>query len=161
MAGRGAAGRLPTIDGSLHVASWSVMAVGVVASLVSPTTADQTPVLPLVCMTTFFVLLLVRLSLAAARDRFRRIALLTLTAGVGLWAGGSSVLNAGGNASVTHVPGARRVALPRLRTSRWRRSCCLDAGTASTAPLATWLDAAVVCGGTACLAGACCSRRLP
>ena len=128
------------------------MAVGVVASLVSPTTADQTPVLPLVCMTTFFVLLLVRLSLAAARDRFRRIALLTLTAGVGLWAGGSSVLNAGGNASVTHFPApgewlflASYVAMAAF--------LYLDARHRVDRALMNWLDAAVVCGGTACLAG--------
>ena len=58
---RGAAGRLPTADSSLRLASWSVMAVGVGATLAGGSAAaDQTQLLPLLCLATFFVLLLVR-----------------------------------------------------------------------------------------------------
>jgi len=151
------------MDGSLKVASWSVMAVGVAATLLTPGaaavastgtpgSADQTPLLPLVCLTSFFVLLLVRLSVAAARDRFRRIALLALIVGIGLWAGGSAVLNAGGNAAATQFPApgewlflASYVAMAAF--------LYLDARRRVDRALTNWLDAAVVCGGTACLAG--------
>ncbi len=129
------------------------MAVGVVATLVSgPPPADQAQLLPLLCLATFFVLLLVRLALAAARSPQRRIPLLTLAVGIGLWAVGSAVLNAGGNAAATQFPApgewlflASYVAMAAF--------LYLDARRRVDRPLTNWLDAAVVCGGTACLAG--------
>jgi diguanylate cyclase (GGDEF)-like protein len=103
-------------------------------------------------MTVFFVLLLVRLSLAAARDRFRRKSLITLIVGIGLWAGGSAVLNGGGDAAATKFPApgewfflASYVAMAAF--------LYLDARRRVDRALTNWLDAAVVCGGTACLAG--------
>ncbi len=130
------------------------MAVGVVATLVLAGSGpdDEPQVLPLACMTAFFVLLLARLGLAASRERLRRIPLLTLMAGIGLWASGSAVLNAGGNASVTEFPApgewlflASYVAMAAF--------LYLDARRRVDRALTNWLDAAVVCGGTACLAG--------
>ena len=129
------------------------MAVGVVATLaLGPGPAGRTELLPLLCLATFFALLLARLVLAAAGSPLRRLPLLTLTVGIGLWAAGSAALNAGGNASATQFPApgewlflASYVAMAAF--------LYLDARRRVDGALTNWLDAAVVCGGTACLAG--------
>jgi diguanylate cyclase (GGDEF)-like protein len=152
---RRASGRLLLTARILGILTWVLLPVGV-GSVLLMTRKDHGVVkdtTPVVMMAVWFGLLLGRLVLTALGDRRRRRALVVLTASVALWAAASAALNAGGAAATTFpAPGEWLFLTSYVGMAAF---LLLDAGRHRVAPqLATWLDAAVVCGGTASLAGA-------
>ncbi len=107
----------------------------------------------------FFTLAIIRLIIAAISWRGRRSGLIALAVGVGLWAAGSTVLNAAVPASATEFPApgewlflASYVAIAAY--------LIFDVGNRSGRAATAWLDATIVVGGAgAALASACCSPR--
>jgi diguanylate cyclase (GGDEF)-like protein len=103
-----------------------------------------------ISLVAFFVVLLVRLGVAVVTSR--RLPLMLLTVGVVLFAAGSTALNGSGQPDLTKFPApgewlflASYVAIAGyLLTDTDRRV---------TAGIGMWLETAVICGGTACLAG--------
>ena len=138
----------------LGILTWVLLPLGVGTVLVmtrpSHGVVDSTT--PVVLMGAWFAVLLARLVLTAVADRRRRRSLLVLAASVGVWGAASAALNAGGAAVTTFpAPGEWLFLTAYVGFAAF---LLLDAGRHRVAPqLATWLDAAVVCGGTACLAG--------
>ncbi|MEA2461880.1 MAG: diguanylate cyclase, partial [Actinomycetota bacterium] len=79
----------------LGIAVWVVISVGFVLNLVGaggPTDAVRTA--HVLTLAVFFVLILLRIAIAAAARLRRRSALWVLFAAITLWAAGSAVLNA-------------------------------------------------------------------
>ena len=160
---RRALGHLLTPAGALRAGAWGAMVLGVCASLAAsgpwapsgtgtaaPGSLGQT--LPLVALAVFFVVQLTRVLRAAARTARRRKALLALAVGIGLWAAGSAVLNAGNKAAATQFP-APGEWLFLASYVGMAAFLFLDARRRVDPAVGNWLDAAVICGGTACLAG--------
>src|SRR5512142_3366571 len=101
---RRAAPRRPAADlvGQLI---WLVVAVGLVVNLAAGRGSDGTVQLAhVITLGTFFVLILLRIALAAIRWPQRRGALLVLFAALSLWAAGSAALNASAQPDLTHFP---------------------------------------------------------
>jgi diguanylate cyclase (GGDEF)-like protein len=103
-------------------------------------------------MAAFFLVLLGRLACAAALAPARRRPLLLLLFGVLLFAAGSAVLNGSGQPDLTQFPAPGEwlflgayVAIAGYLV--------LDASKRVSTAGAAWLETAVICGGTACLAG--------
>jgi diguanylate cyclase (GGDEF)-like protein len=138
----------------LGIAVWVVISVGFILNLVGdngPT--DAVRAAHVLTLAVFFVLVLLRIAIAAAARLRRRSALWVLFAAITLWAAGSTVLNA----SVSE-PDLTRFPAP----GEWlflasyvgiAGYLIIDTAHRLTAPLDGWLEAIVVCGGTACLAG--------
>ena len=147
---------LPRVSRALGIASWAVLAFGVLLTALSPDVEDGkggAAVLPLVALAVFFILQVVRLGMLGWTRRRRRLPLWVLAISIMLWAAGSAALNAGGQAALTQFPApgewlfiASYVGLAGF--------LLLDAGRRGAHATTTWLDVAVVCGGTASVAGA-------
>ena len=105
-----------------------------------------------VALGVFFLLLLARLGLAAVAQRGRRSALVMLFCGVLLWATGSAVLNGSGQPDLTvfPAPGEWFFLAAYLAVAGY---LIADALRRADGNGSTWLEAAIVCGGSACLAG--------
>ncbi len=148
------ASRPPRVLARLGSAAWVVGVVGGAAAYLARPASDPYVDLPvlMVTLTAFFVLLVVRLLLAAAIWPGRRVALLVLAAGVALWATGSAALNASG-ASSTEFP-APGEWLFLASYGAMAAYLLLDVGSRRGHPLAAWLDATIVCGGATVVAGA-------
>ena len=139
--------------GRLGNGPWLVMLVGFGATRVLPGSPDGTPVRLAVVITlaVFFVVLLVRLLLSAARYRHRRLSLLVLAAGVGLWAAGSVTVSASQTVEAVTFPAPGEV-LYLASYLGMAAFLLLDVPRRVTATATVWLEAAVVCGGAVCLA---------
>ncbi len=155
MAGRLSA--MPRPERAIQLLGWAVWAVlvvgGISAYLAAPpdsSDVDQ-PVL-LVTMAAFFGLNVARMVIAAWYWPARRLPIVTLIAGIVLWATGSTILNAAVPASATDFPApgewfflASYVAIAAFLV--------LDAAPRRGSAETAWLDAAIVVGSTAALAG--------
>lgn len=137
----------------IGVASWTLLAGGTgVVFLTTRYAPDQAQASLTVVLGVFFISLLVRLAMAAIAQPERRAGLLSLLAGVLLWASGSAVLNGSGSPTLTVFPApgewlflAAYVAMAAYLLVDGRRR--------TEAAAATWLETAIICGGTACIAG--------
>lgn len=138
----------------LGVAVWIVISVGFILNLVGdngPTDAVRTA--HVLTLAVFFVLILLRVAVAAAARLRRRSALWVLFAAIALWAAGSTVLNASSSEpDLTRfpAPGEWLFLASYVGIAGY---LIIDTAHRLTAPLDGWLEAIVVCGGTACLAG--------
>ncbi len=137
----------------LGVAIWIVISVGFALNLVgvgAPSAVVRTA--HMVTLAVFFVLILLRIGIAAAARLRRRSALLVLFAALALWAAGSTVLNASSEPDLTHfpAPGEWLFLASYLGIAGY---LIIDTAHRLTTALDGWLEAIVVCGGTACLAG--------
>ena len=138
----------------LGIAVWIVISVGFVLNLIGadgPTDVVRTA--HVLTLAVFFVLILLRIAIAAvARLRSRR-ALWVLFAALTLWAAGSAVLNASSSEpDLTHfpAPGEWLFLASYLGIAGY---LIIDTAHRLTAAVDGWLEAILVCGGTACLAG--------
>lgn len=138
----------------LRVVSWLVLALGLgTVEFFQRSGSSAAPTVLTLALSVFFVLLLVRLVAAYAIQRERRSTLSMLFLAVLLWAVGSALLNGSGQPKLTQFPAPGEwffltsyVALAGYLIA--------DAGRRRHGSSATtWLEAAIVCGGTACLAG--------
>jgi diguanylate cyclase (GGDEF)-like protein len=122
-------------------------------SLVSKRAPQLAQTVLTISLAAFFLLLTTRLVLATRAQPERRSALVLLTAAVVLFAAGSSVLNGSGNPDLTQfpTPGEWLFLASYLAMAGY---LLLDTSRRASAASATWLETAVICGGTACLAGA-------
>ncbi|HET6209934.1 MAG TPA: hypothetical protein VFD94_06110, partial [Jatrophihabitans sp.] len=131
---------------------WLVVAVGFGVNLVTGQRSNGTVQLAhVITLGAFFVLLLLRIALAAVRWRQRRGALLVLFASLGLWAAGSAVLNASAQPDLTHfpAPGEWLFLASYLGMAGF---LIIDGAHWRSTARDIWLEAVVVCGGTTCLA---------
>ena len=140
----------------MGTASWVLLVLGVSVSALRPDAEDgkgKQDLLLLVALGIFYLLLVSRLVLIGWTRRRRRLPMWVLAASIALWASGSAALTAGGAAALLSFPApgewffiASYVGMAAF--------LLLDAGRRGAHVTATWLDVAVVCGGTASLAGA-------
>ncbi len=138
----------------LVAAPWFILIVGPGwMALVSKRAPSLAQTVLTVSLATFFILLVTRLALAARAQRDRRSALVLLLVGVALFAAGSSVLNGSGNPDLTQfpAPGEWLFLASYLAMAGY---LVLDTSRRASAAMTTWLETAVICGGSACLAGA-------
>jgi diguanylate cyclase len=149
------AGRLERLVARLGYAPWLVTAVGVSASRVIPSGGSGQVAESVVVGTlaVFFLVLLLRLLIATVAYPGRRVALISLSVGVALWAAGSAVLNSEGVPSSIVFP-APGEWLFLAAYAGFAAFLLLDGQGDEPASAGTWLDAAVACGGAGCLAGA-------
>ncbi len=136
----------------LGVAVWVVIAAGFLINVLGVSgsgTGVQT--VHVVTLAVFFVLLLLRVAVAAVAGLRRRRSLLVLFAALLLWGAGSTVLNASFRPDVTHfpAPGEWLFLASYLALAGY---LVLDTAHRMNTALDAWLEAIVVCGGTACLA---------
>jgi diguanylate cyclase (GGDEF)-like protein len=130
-----------------------VLVVGSAAAVALPGPTDG-PAIQLtiaVCLGLFFTALLARLVGTAVRSPAHRTALLSLTAGVCLWAAGSALANSGGVVDARAFPAPAEVLF--LASYLGLVTFLLfDAPGRTRGSRAVWLDTAVVCGAAVCLA---------
>ena len=137
----------------LGLLTWLMIGLGLALNLAFGERSGHTvQVAHVLTLGTFFVLVLLRIAVAAVRWPQRRSALLVLFGALALWAAGSAALNASSQPDLTKFPApgewlflASYVGLAGyliLDGAHWR-------ATARD----IWLEAVVVCGGTTCLAG--------
>lgn len=146
-----AAGRLFR---GLGPASWLVVPLGAASTFVLPGSTDDTPIRSAMVITlaVFFVVLLTRLLLVAARQRTRRLSLLFLAAGVALWAAGSATVGASQTVAAVTFPAPGEVLF--LASYLGMAAFLLrDVPRRAIPTAAIWLEAAVVCCAAVCLAG--------
>jgi diguanylate cyclase (GGDEF)-like protein len=137
----------------LRVASWAVLLVGVGMYMVAPAADSATAkALETYSMGVFFVLVAIRIGLAAVRQPARRKSLLLLLLGVLLWAAGSADVNGASQGAVTTFP-ARGEFLFLTSYAGIAGFLILDVAKRVTNAAATWLETIVICGGAVCLAG--------
>lgn len=137
----------------LGVATWVVIAVGFVFNVVDANASGRTvQTTRVLTLSVFFLLVLARIAVAAGYRLRRRSALLVLFAALALWGAGSAVLNASSQPRLTHFPspGEWLFLASYLGIAGY---LIIDTAHRLTTALDVWLEAIVVCGGTACLAG--------
>ncbi|KQX66281.1 hypothetical protein ASD06_07995 [Angustibacter sp. Root456] len=129
-----------------------VAALGAASSLVLPGPDDGAPIryALVVTLLAFFALQVIRLLFAAALHPARRLALLFLTAGVGLWAAGAATVGASQAVELVRFP-APGEALYLLSYLGMAAFLLLDVAGRRLPALSVWLEAAVVCGAAACV----------
>ena len=138
----------------LGLAIWIVISVGFILNVVGDNgPSDMVRTAHVVTLAVFFVLILVRIAVTAVTRARRRSGLWVLFAALALWAAGSAVLNASSpEPDLTHfpAPGEWLFLASYLGIAGY---LIIDTGHRLTAAVDGWLEAIVVCGGTACLAG--------
>ncbi len=144
-----------TVIRLLGYAGWLIILVGGAVALVgnpaASGAADETIVV--VALTAFFIVLVIRLLLASVLWRNRRAALLALSVGVALWAAGSAMLNAAVPASATEFPSPGEW-LFLSSSLAFAAFLVIDASNRSGRAGVAWLDAAIMLGAVAAVAGA-------
>jgi diguanylate cyclase len=144
--------RTATVHRLLAKLSWIVLVGGLVTNQIAEQASYRTgQAILLVTLAAFFPLLICRLLLAARLFRSRRVPLLLLAGAVGLWSMGSMVVNA---ASLDEqrdfpAPGEWFFLSSYLGLVGF---LIFDAGWKRLRPSRSWLDAAVICGASFCLA---------
>ncbi|HEX8303255.1 MAG TPA: EAL domain-containing protein [Jatrophihabitans sp.] len=138
----------------LGIAIWIVISVGFILNLVGANgPSDMVRTAHILTLAVFFVLILLRIAIAAIARLRRPTALWVLFAALTLWAAGSAVLNASSSEpDLTHfpAPGEWLFLASYLGIAGY---LIIDTAHRLTAAVDGWLEAIVVCGGTACLAG--------
>jgi diguanylate cyclase (GGDEF)-like protein len=137
----------------LGVAPWVVAALGVASTFVLPgeTSGPAVRGALVATLALFFALLVARLVLAATAFPGRRLSLLFLAAGVGLWAAGSATVSASQTlARVTFpAPGEVLYLFSYLGIAAF---LLLDTRRGPLPKAAVWFEAAVICGAATCVA---------
>lgn len=136
---------------ALSRASWVVLTAGLLVNQVAQAAwPDAAAAILLTTLSLFFPLLLLRLGVAAHLFASRRPSLLLLLAAVAAWSLGSMAVNA------QRLEGAQFPAsgewLFLLSYVGMAGYLMLDVDRRQPRALRGWLDIAVICGGTACLA---------
>jgi diguanylate cyclase (GGDEF)-like protein len=133
---------------------WLVLATGLTASLLVPPPApgEVSSTVVVGTLGALFATLLGRLVTAAVVWPSRRPALLSLAAGVLLWAAGSATLNTSGQPTVIEFP-APGEWLFLLAYAGLAAYFLLDLSSRNRATAGTWLEMTVLCGAAAALAG--------
>jgi diguanylate cyclase (GGDEF)-like protein len=138
----------------LGIAIWIVISVGFILNLIGANgPSDMVRTAHIITLAVFFVLILLRIAIAAIARLRRRSALWVLFAALTLWAAGSAVLNASSSEpDLTQfpAPGEWLFLASYLGIAGY---LIIDTAHRLTAAVDGWLEAIVVCGGTACLAG--------
>src|ERR1700712_1860743 len=138
----------------LGFAVWIVISVGFILNLVGANgPSDMVRTAHMVTLAVFFVLILARIAVAAVTRLRRPSVLWVLFAAIALWAAGSAVLNASSSEpDLTQfpAPGEWLFLAAYLGIAGY---LIIDTAHRLTAAVDGWLEAVVVCGGTACLAG--------
>jgi len=133
--------------------SWAMLVGGLVANQVVGTASSyQTGQgILLTMLAAFFLLLVLRLALAARLFPARRLPLLLLLATVTTWSLGSMAVNATSLEERTHfpAPGEWLFLASYLGMAGY---LIVDVDRKRVRPTRGWLDIAVICGGTSCLA---------
>lgn len=137
----------------LAVAAWVVLGLGLGAvALVGRVQPEFASSMLVLALALFFLTLLAWLGVTAWTQPERRGQLCALTVSVSLWAIGSAMLNADSSSNPRSFPApgewlflASYIGMVAFVIS--------DTVHRLTRSLSTWLEAIVVCGGTACLAG--------
>lgn len=133
---------------------WGVILLGGIAGFIAnPTATSEADESILVAsMAAFIVIMLIRMTLAATLWPSRRSALIPLMIGVALWFAGAGVLSASAPASTTSFPApgewlflASYVAMAAFLV--------LDVSGSHGRAGTAWLDALIMCGAVAALAG--------
>jgi diguanylate cyclase (GGDEF)-like protein len=139
----------PTVVARL---SWAVLIVGLLANQFAQSVAHhQSAAILLTSLSVFFPLLVLRLALAASLTPGRRTTLLLLLAAVATWSLGSISVNAARMDAQAHfpAPGEWLFLVSYLGMAGYLLG---DVDRRQPRPARGWLDIAVICGGTACLA---------
>ncbi|MGI8664827.1 MAG: putative bifunctional diguanylate cyclase/phosphodiesterase [Jatrophihabitans sp.] len=137
----------------LGLAIWVVIAIGLIVNISSAHDSGNTvQVAHVATLGAFFVLILLRIAIAAASRPRRRGPLVVLFAALSFWAAGSAVLNASSQPDLTHfpAPGEWLFLTSYLGIAGY---LVLDTAHWKSTALDIWLEAIVICGGTTCLAG--------
>jgi len=153
---RRAAGRGTRVVARLGSLTWAWVFAGVFGGLAlrGEAQSDVGRSYLLVILTGFFLTAIARLGAVGAVWSQRRLAALVLATAMLAWAAGSAVLTASGLANVHTsfpAPGEWLFLIFYLAVAGY---VFLDADRPPSTALSAWLDAAVVTGGVACLAGA-------
>ncbi len=132
---------------------WVVIAACLSTNLLLTRSSEAAQVLLVVSLALFFAILLVRLACAAVVRAKRRGAIVVLIVSIALWALGASVVNANKLTNVAQfpAPGEWLFLASYIGLAAY---LILDERHRMSRGLATWLDVAVICGGTACLTSA-------
>ncbi|WP_456696706.1 putative bifunctional diguanylate cyclase/phosphodiesterase [Aeromicrobium sp. P5_D10] len=132
--------------------SWAVLILGLSANQFAQSVAHQkSPEILLTSLSIFFPLLLLRIALAAALSPGRRSTLLLLLAAVATWSLGSMSVNAARMDAQAHFP-ARGEWLFLVSYLGMAGYLLRDVDRRQPRPARGWLDVAIICGGTFCLA---------
>ena len=138
---------------ALGWSAWLIVAFGFVIAWIGPAAngGDASQSASVSTLGLYFAVLISRLVCAAVVYRGRRTALLVLLVAVILFGSGSTALNVDGHPDLTQFP-APGEGLFLASYVAMAGYLLIDTARRRTTPLATWLEAAVICGGTACLA---------
>jgi diguanylate cyclase (GGDEF)-like protein len=139
---------------ALRSADWVVMTVTYLSfPLIVWVSSDTAQTLLTPALTIFFLTLLASLIAAMVAQPKRRTSLGVLTLSVAIWAAGSAVLNGTANPDLTTFPSPGEWL---FLTSYVALAAYLifDGARRVSMTLSAWLETIVICGGTACLAGA-------
>jgi diguanylate cyclase (GGDEF)-like protein len=132
--------------------SWIVLVGGLATNQIAEAASYQTSqAILLSTMSAFFPLLVLRLALAARLYRTRRLPLVLLLAAVSAWSLGSMAVNAASLEEQTHfpAPGEWLFLTSYLGMAGY---LIMDVDRRQPRPIRGWLDIAVICGATSCLA---------
>jgi diguanylate cyclase (GGDEF)-like protein len=144
--------RLATLHRLVAVVAWAVLSAGLLGNRIAESMSHHVSETIVVASTgIFFPLLVLRLVLAARLYRARRAALILLAAAVAAWSLGSMSVAAASLDAQTHFP-APGEWLFLLSYVGMAGYLMLDVDRKQQRPSVGWLDIAVICGGTACLA---------
>ncbi len=132
--------------------SWVVLATALLANRVAESISTQlSQQIVVTSLGVFFPLLVLRLALAARLFRARRAGLVLLLAAVAAWSLGSMSISSASLEAQTQFP-APGEWLFLISYVGMAGYLVMDADRKRLRPSVGWLDIAVVCGGTACLA---------
>ncbi len=132
------------------LAGWLVLAGGAIAWLAAG--GDVSAIVANVVVGMVYPLLLVQVITAGVILHTQRAALLSLAVGVLLWAAGSAILNAGGQAAATQFPAPGEWLFLSAYLG-FAAFVLLDVASHQRTSLGTWLEMLIICGGASSLAG--------
>jgi hypothetical protein len=143
-----------TLVRALGPVGWVVIVAGGLSSFLAASTesSDVDQSILVFTLALFFTIMMIRIVTAAVIWPSRRLALIALAVGILLWAVGSAILNAAVPASATTfpAPGEFFFLTSYLGLGAF---IVLDATSRGSRAETAWLDAAIVLGGTAAIAG--------
>ncbi|MCW2522472.1 MAG: hypothetical protein JWO63_807, partial [Frankiales bacterium] len=152
--------RSQRVADAVAVLAWAFALISSLGCLALARSAEATIKVEQRVIPVFFLLVLARLAAALVANRARRRPVSVLTIAIVSWAIGSTILNASGAAVVTHFPSpgdgfflAAYVGLAGFLSMDGRNRYADVRGS--------WLEAIVLCGGTASLTGALMLQWLP
>jgi diguanylate cyclase (GGDEF)-like protein len=137
----------------LRYATWLALLVGTSSTffLPGPSGGAAKRAATVITLAVFFVILMVRLGLAAVHSPTRRLSLVFLAVGVALWAVGSASVSARQTVEIVQFPAPGEV-LCLAAYLGMAAFLLLDVPNRATPTAAIALEAAVVCGAAICLA---------